>query len=542
MAFCGTNEACPSKLGAVTDSALEEKNVLLDKLPVNARLDVPSILITLMAIGVYVQHAWSYRTLFLGNACDDAYISFRYLENLATGNGLVYNAGEKVEGFSNLLWILLLYPFRLAGADIVFTAQILGIVLGAATISLSVLAIRRLFSVRSLLASAFVAFLLATSGYFAAWSIGGLEGNLYAFLSLGAWFFYHDESFRKQRFPWAALFLGLLAMTRPEGLFIALAAAAYHVGQNGLSREALRDPKVWRFLLALFVILGLYEAFRVATYGPHLFPNSVRAKVGVSFAAIERGVDYVHERFASPYLILLLPSIFVFRRDRHPALATAVALFAASIVLVIIAGGDWSVGRLFAPSLPLGAVALVGAAAEIAKSDDHWQKLPTRLVLGAAMTVYLAFAWHVTGALGEARFFGPFAQYDAERIRIGKWLRDNAPRDTKIAVYAAGEIPYFSGLYAHDMLGLNDAHIASIDVPSLGKGVAGHEKSDPEYTLNVVKPDIIIDGHLVPGLRDHRDLATNYELLPGFRFNAVYVRTNLVDTLLPTVPRGGAPR
>jgi arabinofuranosyltransferase len=523
----------PSRLAPVADSAQKNEDVL----PLHRRSDMPTILITLFALGIYAQHAWAYRALFLGNACDDAYISFRYLENLATGHGLVYNPGERVEGFSNLLWILLLFPFRLAGADIVRASQLLGIGFGAATITLAVISIRRLFSVHSPLGTAFVALLPATSGYFAAWSIGGLEGNLFAFLLLGAWFFYHDEAFQKRRFPWSALFLGLLAMTRPEGFFIALAGATYHVAQRGFSRETFRDPKVWRFLLVLGVILSAYEGFRVATYGPHLFPNSVRAKVGLSFAAIERGIDYVHERFASPYLVLLLPSIFVFRRDRHPALATAAVLFAASIGLVIIAGGDWSFGRLFAPSLPLGAVALVGAAAEINKSDVSWRRLPTRIAAGVVVAAYLIFAWRVTGSLGEAKFFGPFAQYDAERIRIGKWLRANAPRDAKIAVYAAGQIPYYSGLYAHDMLGLNDAHIAAIEVPSLGRGIAGHEKSDPDYTLKVVKPDIIIDAHLVPGMRDHPILATNYELLPGFRYNAVYVKTNLVDALLPTIPK-----
>ena len=35
---------------------------------------------------------------------DDAYISLRYDQNLVRGNGLVYNLGERVEGFSNLTW------------------------------------------------------------------------------------------------------------------------------------------------------------------------------------------------------------------------------------------------------------------------------------------------------------------------------------------------------------------------------------------------------------------------------------------------------
>ena len=39
---------------------------------------------------------------------DDAFISFRYAKNLSEGTGLVYNAGEYVEGYSNFLWTLFL--------------------------------------------------------------------------------------------------------------------------------------------------------------------------------------------------------------------------------------------------------------------------------------------------------------------------------------------------------------------------------------------------------------------------------------------------
>ena len=39
---------------------------------------------------------------------DDAYISFRYVQNFVDGNGLVFNIGERVEGYTNLLWVLIL--------------------------------------------------------------------------------------------------------------------------------------------------------------------------------------------------------------------------------------------------------------------------------------------------------------------------------------------------------------------------------------------------------------------------------------------------
>ncbi len=55
---------------------------------------------------------------------EDTYISFRYARNLAEGNGLVWNVGEKpVEGFTNLLWVVELAGttrwgmFQKAGAE-----------------------------------------------------------------------------------------------------------------------------------------------------------------------------------------------------------------------------------------------------------------------------------------------------------------------------------------------------------------------------------------------------------------------------------------
>ena len=48
---------------------------------------------------------------------DDAFISFRYAQNLVEGHGLVYNIGERVEGYTNFLWTILFAPFIGAGLD-----------------------------------------------------------------------------------------------------------------------------------------------------------------------------------------------------------------------------------------------------------------------------------------------------------------------------------------------------------------------------------------------------------------------------------------
>ncbi|TMD96431.1 MAG: hypothetical protein E6I76_07800, partial [Chloroflexi bacterium] len=70
--------------------------------------------------------AWLLPVLVLRLACslwflpftlDDPYVSFRYASHLASGSGLVFNPGEHVEGYSNLLWTLLLAAVIRAGGD-----------------------------------------------------------------------------------------------------------------------------------------------------------------------------------------------------------------------------------------------------------------------------------------------------------------------------------------------------------------------------------------------------------------------------------------
>jgi 3',5'-cyclic AMP phosphodiesterase CpdA len=77
-----------------------------------------------------------------------------------------------------------------------------------------------------------------------------------------------------------------------------------------------------------------------------------------------------------------------------------------------------------------------------------------------------------------------------DRVEIGRWLRDNTPGTTLVAVIPAGAIPYESGLPTIDMLGINDEHIAHVDL-DLGRFGAGHEKFATAYVLDR-RPDIII--------------------------------------------------
>ena len=68
----------------------------------------------------------AYRRLW-GYLIDDVFISVRYARNLVDGHGLVYNVGERVEGYTNLLWTLLLAGALRLGVPPEVSAPVLGI-------------------------------------------------------------------------------------------------------------------------------------------------------------------------------------------------------------------------------------------------------------------------------------------------------------------------------------------------------------------------------------------------------------------------------
>ena len=88
-----------------------------------------TLAIAAAAAALLTLHAW-----YFDHVADDAYISLRYLESWLRGEGLVFNPGERVLGFSNALWVLALAPFGLAGLDLPSAAQGLGLALAVACV------------------------------------------------------------------------------------------------------------------------------------------------------------------------------------------------------------------------------------------------------------------------------------------------------------------------------------------------------------------------------------------------------------------------
>jgi arabinofuranosyltransferase len=468
-----------------------------------------------LAAVLLLGHALFYAWLMDFDVVDDAYISFRYAHNAARGYGLTFNVGERrVEGYTNFLWTAMLIPFFWLNLPVGWASMVLGTAWALGCIVLLWRFAQAAEGARWL--GAIAALLLAADGSFALWAVGGLETSLFAFLALAGLLAYLRETDNPKATPLSGAWLALAAMARPEGLLVYALVTLHQVlvrlsGRTGRPEGAAAARTAWVTRqdwqrVGLFALIWVpWFAFRWRYYGFPL-PNTFYAKVtlGDSAAQRARGLAYVqtwvriHLGYA-PLVAALLPLARPRWRLWASCLALIVLVYGAYIGFV---GGDWSVGRFFAPLTPLLYLLLAGGlivAGQWVKSQaGRWRVFPVWAWNGgAALCIAVLGAGLLTQSSlnGEkALFLDPFDARLAGRARtaLGKWLSQNVPRDTYIAVDAAGQIPFYSDLRTLDLYGLNDLAIAHRPVQDMGKGTPGHEKMDMDYVLFVAQPDYII--------------------------------------------------
>lgn len=519
-----------------------------------------SLLLLGLALAAFLVESWVRHAQL-----DDAYISYRYADNLVQGQGLVYNPGERVEGITNLLWTLLVAAGLAAGME----ANVAGHVLGLASGCAALVAAQALAGVGLARSRAWIAglapWVLLSSGAFVLWATSGMETALFAAAAAGAL-----AAQAAGRLGWASAAACAATLVRPEGALVALVVFGFHLGSSW--REGWR---AWRWPAAFALALLLLTGFRVAYYGSAL-PNTFYAKVGG--VPLRLGVDYLLS-FLRDGAVLLLPAAAVaplLDPRWRPAAVTCVL----GAVYVVAVGGDvFPQGRFLVPLLPLlAALALRGV---VATYEAHryaglllapsipaaicWQvfgRVPAAVVFYLAL---LLFAWLGAIALGR-RWILPAAAAvlsglaatsllagsgaDWEELqrsfRESKRVADLKRARTKfgvlermgfmraqtllaraepvrlVAAGAIGSFGYYSRLPIVDIYGIVDPEIARSEAP-LPEGAVllpGHQRSDvdrvfalePDYIL-VPRPEARLSERLPANLAlaTHPDLAAHYE-------------------------------
>jgi hypothetical protein len=406
---------------------------------------------------------------------DDAFISFRYAENLLLGHGLVFNPGERVEGYSNPLWTLLMAGVMGVGLDPVLGSILLGV------LSLGALLLLTARLLPAEWAGPAALLLLAGDASLAAEAVEGLETTFHTALIVGGAVLLKGEVERARPHLLSGLVLGLVAISRPEGalVFIALHGGLFlHAassGERGSAKARLRASALGAIPFAL--LIGLHLAWRLGYYGEWL-PNTFHAKVGGGGHAILRGLTYVGRHAITHPLLWLSALGGLLVAPRRAAWSAFACLTALHVAYVVVVGGDFKpTGRFLIPILPFLATS-AGLLYERVLTDARPRlRVAATLLWLAGLLPYLPLHRAASAQAAERH-----ANLEARRT-VGEWLAAALPRDAVLAIHSAGVIPYYAGLPTLDMWGLTDAHIARVEVPSQGRGLAGHEKGDPAYVF-----------------------------------------------------------
>ncbi len=416
---------------------------------------------------------------------DDAFISFRYANHLVEWGELAYNAGERVEGYSNPLWVLLLAGLSAAGAAPPMAAPLMGYVIGLGTLWVVYRSAKTVLGCGRAAIFAALAW-MATSISWSFWTVAGMESALFSLILLGLWAASWSEQASSLRGALRIVWLcGLLALTRPEGAAGVVLVPLVLGGLRRLRRRFWLGATLGGVALMLAVL-----GWRQLYYGTWI-PNPVLAKVSLTTATLVRGAEYLWGFLWDELVVVLLPLLLVARR-RDPRYLTLLLMIIGYFAFVVVAGGD----GLYRYRLPAHVVPLL--AVGFAAGLERALSLPARLKWPIGVAAALA-----TGiALLRPGFFREFTllevrQWEERWTLVGQALAQHTPPDVTVATNVAGRVPYFAQRRTLDLLGLNDRVIARTRVEDFGSGYAGHERAAPDYVLEW-RPDLIyfsvIDG------------------------------------------------
>lgn len=425
---------------------------------------------------------------YLPYFADDSLISLRYAQRLIDGYGLTWTEGIPVEGYSNLLWTLIMAAFGWIGVDMVFAARLVGVSLAIANSYLIMKYISRRVENATVVIGVVLLF-YSFSGTVAVWSIAGLEQPLVAFLALSAIYnFLNFKDYNAKKSLWlSSLSLGLLAITRPDGAMLAgLLCLIYLFWNKKQLKKALPNAAILVLFTALFYLGQL--AFRLYYYGEYV-PNTAHVKVSPSLYHAWYGLKYTL-RFAKSIAVLVLLSFacisYLNKKKRDRFVMYIVILGTWFAYLSFVAGDIFMAFRHHYYTIVV-LMLLLSDGLPLLIRELNKQKLTKPfaviLSLGAMFYVYHQF---------ENNNYENIETYHwtLHQKTLGLALKDVFEEEQPlIAVDAAGSVPYWTKFPALDMLGLNDYHIARNKPGDMGGGFIGHELGDPEYTMDM-RPDI----------------------------------------------------
>ena len=487
-------------------------------------------------LGILIIHA-NYYYPFIS---DDALISLRYASRLLSGDGLSWTEGRPVEGYSNLLWVLMIALLGWFHVDLIDAARLLGFC-GMAIImfSLSYCYIRQGELRRTVFPLIIALLFLALSAPVAVWTIGGLEQPLYAALiAISIVLMYHiidTDGGCTPSFIALSLVLGLSCVTRPDGpLFtvagvVALCAVGYLKASRVLLIRALWLP------LIPIIFCAVQLLFRLYYYGEYV-PNTAYVKVNPSWNHLEGGLYYLASGFESlfpfsMFAIVALAILLAMPNFRSRVLYLLLILLIWSVYIIFIGGDIFPAYRHHIPLIVVFSFLLVeGLKALFTVSRFPLLLKYRKSIMALLLVLFVPYT------------YSQFAREENHMAKLERWqwhCRDLAlilksafvQQQPLMAVTAAGCMPYWSELPTVDMLGLNDHYLPRNPPDDFGSGPLAHELGEGQYVLDRNPGLIVFHTGILPLFRGGDELS----VMPDFEHGYLPVFIRVSDVQLARV-------
>lgn len=471
---------------------------------------------------------------------DDSYITYRYVTNFTEGHGLVFNIGEKVEGYTCFLWVILLSFIKLIGINFISASQTLGIISSLLVLYFTYKISEQIFpkNKSEFFNTAFslaAVIMLTANGAFAYWTVSGMETGLFTlFVTLGIYIYLKEINASSSKFPYSSIVFLLASLTRPEGNLIFAVTVLHKIiitvkaksgSDSGVTKRIFSNKNaMW---LGLYIVPALiYMVWRYSYYG-YLLPNTFYAKTGSSAEYFKAGLDYFWE-FAKSYglfgtfIVLILYNLK--SKDKYFDYLYLILLFFIFSIYVIAVGGDvLRPGRFFVPLLPVFYILVQEAFYNLFLLREKKLNISLSSAASIMLIISIAFAYYsYTSQQEQIKRYSELENGLVEKMKIsGGWLKSKSKesgRTLTVAATTIGAISYFSEVNLIDMLGLTDKTIAHepspIDEISAKSEIGWKERNyNVDYVLSR-KPDYIyFSTGIKPSAYAERGLFTSPDFL-----------------------------
>jgi len=416
---------------------------------------------------------------------DDAYIFMRYCENFASGQGLVFNHGEKVLGFTSFSYTILVSLLKYV-FNAISTELLIRFLNGALFIVSAILLSRLLYHSESLYYASFCVLLFYFP--FVDASQSGMESSLFLVLLLGTLL-----AIKRGALSYACFFAVVSAMTRPEGVFLVIPTVF-------LAYRELKTQKFYKIAGMLLVLITIC-LFLLWNYYGTFIPQPIFAKSSLSSAARWAGIktdpfekaillalgasDIFYLGLPGYAKYVLLTTIFLsfflwsmnvlhFIRERREILVAAI--FYTSILVFYIIGNPVRIFSWYTVPTCLCFVLATLSSIEYLLTKYHFEWIAKYLML----FVIVACLFSIPIALPKR--LHTIESHVGDLHHLAVELRDNYKSAKSLTIGDIGIVGYVTNMRIIDLAGLISPETVL---------QASYEENSLATLVEHLKPDII---------------------------------------------------